>query len=145
MQSIWAFDRDGRPLVSSTIPAGAPGPEQLRRDYFRAHVTADAGTFIGDIVQARVGSARFFVVSGRRPERPDGSFNGVIGITVLPEHFREFYGRLARGVADSFGLLRGMARSRPIPAGRRPGRSASTRKAASSRQSRAGPNGASTR
>lgn len=107
MQSIWAFDRDGRPLVSSTI---FPVPQALNnadRDYFRAQVGGEGGgTFIGDIVQARVGSLRFFVVSGRRTNTPDRGFNGVIGITVLPEHFREFYSRLARGVADSFGLIR---------------------------------------
>jgi two-component system NtrC family sensor kinase len=106
MQSIWAFDREGRPLVSSTV---VPVPRTLNnadRDYFQAQVPADAGTYIGDIVQARVGTLHFFVVSGRRTERPDGSFNGVIGITVLPDHFRQFYARLANGVADSFGLIR---------------------------------------
>jgi two-component system, NtrC family, sensor kinase len=94
MQSIWAFDRLGRPLVSSTI---YPVPQDLNnadRDYFRAQIEANR-TFIGDIVQARVGSLRFFVISGRRTERPDGQFNGVIGITVLPDHFRDFYGRLS--------------------------------------------------
>jgi two-component system, NtrC family, sensor kinase len=106
MQSIWAFARDGRPLVSSTIYPVPPTLNNADRDYFRAQLEGSGRTFIGDIVQARVGSLRFFVVSGRRTNTPDGGFNGVIGITVLPEHFREFYGRLARGVADSFGLIR---------------------------------------
>ncbi|HEX2727587.1 MAG TPA: hybrid sensor histidine kinase/response regulator, partial [Beijerinckiaceae bacterium] len=106
MQSIWAFARDGRPLVSSTIYPVPPTLNNSDRDYFRAQSEGRAGTFIGDIVRARVGSLRFFVVSGRRPETPEGEFNGVIGVTVLPEHFRAFYGRLSRGVADSFGLVR---------------------------------------
>jgi two-component system, NtrC family, sensor kinase len=57
IQSIWAFDGHGRPLVSSSV---LPVPRELNnsdRDYFRAHVENDAGTFIGDIVQARVGTA----------------------------------------------------------------------------------------
>jgi two-component system NtrC family sensor kinase len=111
MQAIWAFDRTGRPLVASTV---LPVPRDLNnadRDYFRAQAARDAGTYIGDLVQARVGTLRFFVVSGRRPPGADGSFDGVVGITVLPEHFREFYARLAGpgpagGVADSFGLIR---------------------------------------
>ena len=106
IQAIWAFNGEGRPLVASTV---LPVPRDLNnadRDYFRAHAERDAGTFIGDIIQARIGTYRFFVVSGRRPVRPDGGFDGVVGVTVLPEHFREFYGRLARGVADSFGLIR---------------------------------------
>ena len=106
MQSIWAFDREGRPLVSSTVVPVPPTLNNADRDYFRAQAERDAGTFIGDIVQARIGSWRFFVVSGRRPERPEGGFNGVLAISVLPDHFREFYGRLSRGVADSFGLIR---------------------------------------
>jgi two-component system NtrC family sensor kinase len=106
IQSIWAFGSDGRPLVSSTV---LPVPRDLNnsdRDYFRAQAERDVGTFIGDMVQARVGDYRFFVVSGRRPEAPEGPFNGVIAVAVLPEHFRAFYGRLSRGVADSFGLIR---------------------------------------
>ena len=106
MQSIWAFDRDGHPLVSSTVQPVPRNLDNSDRDYFRAQLPADAGTYIGDIVQARVGTLHFFVVSGRRTARPDGSFNGVIGITVLPDHFRQFYARLANGVADSFGLIR---------------------------------------
>src|SRR5215217_1757018 len=106
MQSIWAFDHEGRPLVSSTVVPVPPTLNNADRDYFRAQVDRDAGIFIGDIIQARVGSFRFFVISGRRPERPEGGFNGVIAVSVVPEDFREFYGRLSRGVGDSFGLIR---------------------------------------
>src|SRR5215210_6609806 len=105
IQSIWAFDREGRPLVSSTVVPVPPTLNNADRDYFRAQAERDAGTFIGDIVQARVGAWRFFVVSGRRPERPEGGFNGVVAVSVLPDHLREFYGRLSQ-VADSFGLIR---------------------------------------
>ena len=106
VESIWAFDRFGRPLVTSTL---VPVPANLNnsdRDYFRAHEGRSAGTFIGDVVQAKVGNLRFFVVSGRRPVGPDGAFNGVIGITVLPERVRDFYARLSGGLADFFGLIK---------------------------------------
>src|SRR4051812_30418500 len=88
MQSIWAFDREGRPLVSSTVLPVPPTLNNADRDYFQAQVARDAGTFIGDIVQARVGSWRFFVVSGRRAEPAQGVFNGVVAVSVLPDHFR---------------------------------------------------------
>ena len=105
MESIWAFDRDGRPLVSSTI---FPVPRNLNnsdRSYFAALKDSDAGTFVGEVVRARIGSLRFFVVSGRRDSRQPGTFDGVIGVTVLPEHFVDFYGKLSRG-EDVFALLR---------------------------------------
>ena len=105
IESIWAFDRDGHPLISSTI---LPVPRDLNnsdRSYFSAQKDADYGTYIGEVVRARVGSLRFFVVSGRRHGEPAGRFNGVIGVTVMPEHFIEFYRKLTRG-RDSFALVR---------------------------------------
>jgi two-component system NtrC family sensor kinase len=105
IQSIWAFDRLGHPLVSSTVLPVPRALDNTDRDYFRAQAEADAGTYVGEVVVSKVGNHRFFVVSQRRPS-PDGGFNGVIAVSVFPEHFREFYARMARGIADSFGLVR---------------------------------------
>ena len=105
IESIWAFDRDGHPLVSSTI---LPVPRILNnsdRSYFRAHKEADRGTYIGEVVRARVGSLSFFVVSARRRGDQAGRFEGVIGVTVMPEHFGEFYRKLTRG-QDTFAMVR---------------------------------------
>ena len=67
IESIWAFDRDGHPLVSSTI---LPVPRELNNSdhsYFRAHTeAAGSGTYVSEVMRARVGAMRFFVVSGRR-------------------------------------------------------------------------------
>src|SRR5215218_7468471 len=105
IEAIWAFDRTGRPLVSSTI---YPLPATLNnadRDYFRAHAERDAGTYIGDVIQARIGGATFFVVSRRRSPA-DGAFNGIIAVTVPPKSISEFYARIAEGTALSVGLIR---------------------------------------
>ncbi len=105
VEAIWAFDREGHPLVSSTIFPVPPGLNNSDRDYFRSQAAGDAGTFVGGMITAKIGGFRFFVVSQRRPS-PDGSFNGVIAISVRPEHFHDFYARMSRGIADSFGLIR---------------------------------------
>jgi two-component system NtrC family sensor kinase len=105
IESIWAFDRNGRPLVSSTILPVPRNLDNSDRDYFRAQKEADYGTYVGEVVPARVGSLRFFVVSGRRVGDQAGRFDGVIGVTVMPEHFGEFYWKLSRG-RDFFGLTR---------------------------------------
>ena len=105
IEAIWAFDRNGRPLVSSTIFPVPPDLNNSDRDYFAAHVNGEIGTFIGKTITARIGGTRFFVVSQRRPSH-DGSFNGVIAISVKPEHFQSFYVRAARGIADSLGMIR---------------------------------------
>jgi two-component system NtrC family sensor kinase len=105
IESIWAFDASGRPLVSSTI---LPVPRDLDnsdRSYFRAQRDSDDGTYVSEVLRARVGSLRFFVVSGRRQGDQPGRFDGVIGVTVSPEHFGEFYRKLSRG-QDTFVLVR---------------------------------------
>jgi two-component system, NtrC family, sensor kinase len=105
IEAIWLFDKAGHPLVSSTV---LPVPRDLdnsERDYFQAQATQDSGTYIGKSIISKIGGIRFFVVSQRRPT-PDGSFDGIVAVSVRPEHFHNFYGRIARGIADSFGLIR---------------------------------------
>jgi two-component system NtrC family sensor kinase len=105
IEAIWVFDKSGRPLVSSTI---LPVPHDLDnsdRDYFKVQAEQDAGTFIGKTITSKVGNIRFFVVSQRRPTQ-DGSFDGIVAISVRPEHFREYYGRISRALADSISLIR---------------------------------------
>lgn len=105
IESIWAFDSAGRPLVSSAV---LPVPDNLDnsdRSYFRALRENAAETFISEVMRARVGSLRFFVVSGLRQGEQAGRFNGVIAVRVMPEHFSEFYRKFSRG-RDSFSLVR---------------------------------------
>ncbi|WP_170303682.1 hybrid sensor histidine kinase/response regulator [Reyranella soli] len=104
IESIWVFDRHGHPMVSSTI---LPVPRELDnsdRSYFRAQLQAP-GAYVSEVLRARVGSMRFFVVSGRRSGNRAGDFDGVIGVTVGPSHFNEFYAKLSRG-SDVFSLVR---------------------------------------
>ena len=105
IESIWVFDRDGHPMASSTI---LPVPRELDnsdRSYFRAQKDGSGRAYVSEILRARVGSLRFFVVSGRRSGGEPGRFDGVIGVTVPPGHFSEFYAKLSRG-EDVFALVR---------------------------------------
>ena len=45
IQSIWAFDAEGRPLVASTVRPVPPNLINADRDYFRAQVQQDGGTY----------------------------------------------------------------------------------------------------
>ncbi|KFG68809.1 hypothetical protein JH26_15230 [Microvirga sp. BSC39] len=105
IESIWVFDRAGHPLVSSTVQPVPRDLDNSDRDYFAAQAEQDAGTYIGKTITSKIGDIRFFVVSQRRPS-PDGAFDGIVAVSVRPGHFREFYGRIARGIADSVGLIR---------------------------------------
>jgi two-component system NtrC family sensor kinase len=105
IESIWAFDREGYPLVSSTILPVPRSVNNSAHSYFRAHKDADAGTYISDVIAAHVGTLRFFMVSARRQREQPGHFDGIIGVTVMPEHFSEFYWKLSRG-SDFFAMVR---------------------------------------
>lgn len=105
IEAIWVFDKAGRPLVSSTIMPVPRDLDNSDRDYFKVQAEQDAGTFIGRIITSKVGNIRFFVVSQRRPTQ-DGSFDGIVAVSVRPEHFREYYERISRALADSISLIR---------------------------------------
>jgi two-component system NtrC family sensor kinase len=94
IQSLWVFDRDGRPLVtSSTYPV--PDINNADRDYFRAHVNQHAGTFIGAAVEPRLPGNLIFTISRRRPSS-DGAFLGVTAAALSPSAFHRFYEQIAK-------------------------------------------------
>ncbi|MEE1655220.1 ATP-binding protein [Microvirga sp. CF3062] len=105
IEAIWVFDKAGRPLVSSTILPVPRNLDNSERDYFKVQAEQDAGTHIGKTITSKIGDIRFFVVSQRRPTQ-DGSFDGIVAVSVRPEHFREYYGRISRALADSISLIR---------------------------------------
>jgi two-component system, NtrC family, sensor kinase len=96
VKSAWIFDAKGHALVNSLV-VPAPDMDFSDRDYFKAHIDHDIGTYIGGALKPRapyVGSS-FFGVSRRRTNE-DGSFGGVIQASVLPEYFENFYARIGR-------------------------------------------------
>ena len=104
VKSTWVFDASGQALVNSLV---SPPPEIdfSDRDYFKAHVAGDIGTYIGDALTPRppYQGAPFFGVSRRRQTK-DGSFAGVIQASVLPEYFENFYARIGHDPGSFFAL-----------------------------------------
>jgi two-component system NtrC family sensor kinase len=106
IKSVWIFDRYGRALVNSlTYPA--PTIDFSDRDYFKAHIDRDIGVYVGEVLRPRppYGGAPFFGVSRRRSS-PDGSFNGVIQASILPEYFSGFYAKISREAGNYASLIR---------------------------------------
>src|SRR4051812_3261004 len=104
VKSAWVFDAKGRALVNSIV-VPAPDIDFSDRDYFKAHVAGDIGTYIGAALAPRppYQGAPFFGFSRRR-QNEDGSFAGVIQASILPEYFENFYARIGREPGSFFAL-----------------------------------------
>ncbi len=105
LQAIVLIGRDGRPLASSALAAVKPDANFADRDYFKAQLGGDVGTYVSDVRTpnlAVVGSD-FFDLS-RRLGR-DGHFKGVIAVAVRPAYFEDFYGLLSQAQDGSFFAL----------------------------------------
>ena len=103
IQSIWIYDKDGRSLVSSWIEP-APDESFADRDFFRAYLGGNDGTYYGQVYASRFGAQPFFTVSQRLVH--DGAFLGVLEISVLPSNFFHFFATLAYAEGQQFSLIR---------------------------------------
>lgn len=106
IKSVWIFDRAGHALVNSLVYP-APTIDFSDRDYFKAHVDRDVGVYVGEVLRPRppYGGAPFFGISRRRSS-PDGSFNGVIQASILPEYFSGFYAKISRESGNYASVIR---------------------------------------
>jgi two-component system, NtrC family, sensor kinase len=105
VNEVWIMDREGRPLATSFNSPLPPNLNLSDRDYFRAHLGEDVGTYIGRILVPRAENARFFAVSRKRVDA-DGTFAGIVMISVRPGDFHDFYQRLATTKGSSYAMLR---------------------------------------
>jgi two-component system, NtrC family, sensor kinase len=102
-QSIWIYDSSGDVLVSTMVQP-PPSHNFADRDFIRAHAANDVGTYYGRVYQPLFGPQPFFTVS-RRLAR-DGSFEGVIEISVPPSNFFQFFATMAYAKGLQYALVR---------------------------------------
>jgi two-component system NtrC family sensor kinase len=118
VQSIWIYGIDGHTLVSSRVHP--PPPQNFAdRDFFQAHVVADAGAYYGQVYSSEYNGEPFFTVS-KQLMRGDTSI-GVLEVSVLPSNFFRFFSALAYTQGLQYALLRDdglfLARYPVAPAG----------------------------
>jgi len=105
LKSLWIFGADGHALVNSIVYPN-PNVDFSDRDYFRAHIGKDSGLFFGEVLQPRepYPGGDFFSVSRRRPS-DDGSFKGVVQVSLRPDYFEQFYGRLQSAYPGGYAAI----------------------------------------
>jgi signal transduction histidine kinase len=86
------------------------------REHFKVHVNQDSGQlFVSKPVIGRA-TGKWSIQLTRRINRPDGSFGGVVVLSVDPTYFTDFYGALNLGPGGLTALygLDGIARARRV-------------------------------
>src|SRR3954464_6348034 len=102
--SIWILDKNMDALVSSLffpIPPAFNAPE---RAYLKAQLAPDEKLHIGEVVRIPETGKLIFPVSKWRFDS-SGTFAGMTEISVSPQAFERFYGRLAARTSASFTLF----------------------------------------
>jgi two-component system, NtrC family, sensor kinase len=92
--SIFVVDRTGFGAFTTRGFAG-PVIDFSDRDYYYEQRRADQGMYVGQSYLGKISKAPIFNFSIRRTA-PDGSFDGIIGVSAFVKYFENFY--------ESFGL-----------------------------------------
>jgi two-component system, NtrC family, sensor kinase len=106
VRSIDLINRNGKILVSSSPQSDSKSENLADRDYFKVQAEKDAGTYIGEPHRRGADSGSEFFEVSRRLASADGSFRGVIAITVRPRYFDDFYAMIEQAPGNSYGLVR---------------------------------------
>ncbi|MDC7786365.1 ATP-binding protein [Rhodoplanes sp. TEM] len=106
VQSIWVIGRDGLALANSYFVPAPRGASLADRDFFRALVDRDIGTYVSSVFVPRLIEGPSFFSMSRRLNGPDGGLQGVASVSMLPDDFQKFYREIARGPGEVFALMR---------------------------------------
>ncbi len=94
VEAIWIFDRDGRPRAGSRMAEIPAGLSSADRPYFRWHREGNGTLQVSEVMTGVVSGEKFFQMSLPR-FAPDGSFGGIVSITMNPAYFAGFHATLA--------------------------------------------------
>ncbi|WP_406854167.1 ATP-binding protein [Alsobacter sp. KACC 23698] len=103
LTNTWVIDALGQPLVSaSPVPAGLNVSD---RAYFQTQLQPGARPHVSQLLLGKATGSVFFQLAWRR-EDPGGRFRGVTAVSVEPDYFRAFHGRVTAGAGYTMGLFR---------------------------------------
>ena len=111
---VGVIDEHGIYILSNQSQAGRI--DLSDREHFKVHVAAESGRlFVSKPVLGRA-SGKWSIQLTRRITRPNGTFGGVVVVSIDPLYFTQFYGDLQlgpQGLAALYGLD-GVARARRV-------------------------------
>ncbi|MDE1145225.1 MAG: response regulator [Azospirillaceae bacterium] len=103
IQTLWVWDAQGRPVVSSRFypMAGRPG---ISDRHFYDPLRAGQMELVTPPFEGRISGQRVFNLA-RRLSRPDGGLAGIAAVSMYPAYFDEFYRRVTQDDPDTAVLL----------------------------------------
>ncbi|MCB8822426.1 HWE histidine kinase domain-containing protein [Microvirga rosea] len=104
IEDIWLNDAQGK-LRLTTAAFPTPESSALDRDAFQAQMDTDQGLFVGEPIIGRVTNAPTFMVS-RRLQYPNGTFRGVVSVTVSLTYLNDYWARLRLPRGTRVSLIR---------------------------------------
>ncbi len=92
VENVWVLDEDGKPLVTAKVYPAPVGVDYADRAYFIAHRDGNMQRYVSEALRGKVRGTEFFQYSERR-QKPGGSFNGVIAVSISPSYFTAQFSR----------------------------------------------------
>jgi two-component system NtrC family sensor kinase len=121
IEDVCVMDEDGKPLVTAKVFPVPAGLSYGDRAYFAAHRDGSVQRYVSESLRGRLKNVEFFQYSERR-QRPDGSFNGVISVSVSPSYFLDQFAQASDAKNFTAAIVRADGELRRYPAGGGPTR-----------------------
>jgi signal transduction histidine kinase len=104
VEDVWVLDEEGRPIVAAKVFPLPSGFNYADRAYFTA-LRGGQPRAISELLRGRVKDVDFFQYSERR-QKPDGSFNGAIAVSISPSYFVKQFARASDAKHFTAALIR---------------------------------------
>jgi signal transduction histidine kinase len=105
VENVWVLDEGGKALATGKVFPAPSGVDYADRAYFIAHRDGKVQRYVSEALRGKVRGIEFFQYSERR-QKPDGSFNGVVAVSISPSYFTEQFARASNDKDFTASIIR---------------------------------------
>jgi signal transduction histidine kinase len=105
VENVWVLDEDGKALATGKVFPAPSNVNYADRAYFIAHRDGKVQRYVSEALRGKVRGTEFFQYSERR-QKPDGSFNGVVAVSISPSYFIEQFARASNDKDFTASIIR---------------------------------------